>query len=78
MKRQDPPRQLIGWIGTTGQSNRPHLHYEMIVNGNKVDPLKIRLPDGKSLGGDALARFGAERKRIDALLGHEDWNIASN
>ncbi len=70
--------QVIGWIGTTGQSTGPHLHYEMIVNGNKVDPLKIRLPDGKSLGGDALARFGAERKRIDALLGHEDWNIASN
>jgi murein DD-endopeptidase MepM/ murein hydrolase activator NlpD len=70
--------QVIGWIGTTGQSTGPHLHYEMIVNGNKVDPLKIRLPDGKSLGGDALAKFGAERKRIDALLGHEDWNIASN
>ena len=70
--------QVIGWIGTTGQSTGPHLHYEMIVNGNKVDPLKIRLPDGKSLGGDALARFGAERKRIDALLGHDDWNIASN
>ncbi len=70
--------QVIGWIGTTGQSTGPHLHYEMIVNGNKVDPLKIRLPDGKSLDGDALAKFGAERKRIDALLGHEDWNIASN
>ncbi|HWU61615.1 MAG TPA: M23 family metallopeptidase [Ensifer sp.] len=70
--------QVIGWIGTTGQSTGPHLHYEMIVNGNKVDPLKIRLPDGKSLSGDALAKFGAERKRIDALLGHEDWNIASN
>lgn len=70
--------QVIGWIGTTGQSTGPHLHYEMIVNGNKVDPLKIRLPDGKSLGGDALARFGAERKRIDALLGHDDWNVASN
>ncbi len=70
--------QVIGWIGTTGQSTGPHLHYEMIVNGNKVDPLKIRLPDGKSLGGDALAKFGAERKRIDALLGHEDWNVASN
>lgn len=70
--------QVIGWIGTTGQSTGPHLHYEMIVNGNKVDPLKIRLPDGKSLSGEALAKFAAERKRIDALLGHEDWNVASN
>lgn len=70
--------QVIGWVGTTGQSTGPHLHYEMIVNGTKVDPLKIRLPDGKSLGGDALARFEGERKRIDVLLGHQDWNIASN
>jgi murein DD-endopeptidase MepM/ murein hydrolase activator NlpD len=70
--------QVIGWIGTTGQSTGPHLHYEMIVNGTKVDPLKIRLPDGRSLGGDALSRFDGERKRIDSLLGHQDWNIASN
>lgn len=60
--------QIIGWVGTTGESTGPHLHYEMIVNGTKVDPLKIRLPGGKSLDGEALARFEKERGRIDALL----------
>jgi murein DD-endopeptidase MepM/ murein hydrolase activator NlpD len=69
--------QVIGWIGTTGLSTGPHLHYEMIVNGTRVDPLKIRLPDGKSLSGDAIARFNIERDRIDTLLGHEDWKLAS-
>ena len=45
-----------------------HLHYELIVNGTKVDPLRIRLPGGKSLDGVALAKFQDERKRIDSLL----------
>jgi len=35
--------QVIGWIGSSGETTGPHLHYELIVNGNKVDPLRIRL-----------------------------------
>ncbi len=60
--------QVIGYVGTTGQSTGAHLHYELIVNGAKVDPLKVRLPGGKSLDGKALAKFEQERKRIDTLL----------
>ncbi len=63
--------QVIGWVGTTGESTGPHLHYELIVNGTKVDPLRIRLPGGKSLEGEALAKFEDERKRIDTLLNNQ-------
>lgn len=72
--------QIIGWVGTTGESTGPHLHYEMIVNGTKVDPLKIRLPGGKSLDGAALAKFQEERKRIDALIAKDgkQEQLASN
>lgn len=60
--------QVIGYVGSTGSSTGAHLHYELIVNDTKVDAMKVRLPGGKSLSGQALARFEDERKRIDSLL----------
>ncbi len=60
--------QVIGYIGATGMATGSHLHYELLVNGRRVDPLKVRLPNDASLKDDRLAIFKKERVRIDMLL----------
>jgi murein DD-endopeptidase MepM/ murein hydrolase activator NlpD len=67
--------QVIGYIGTSGLSTGAHLHYELIVNGTKVDPMRVRLPNGKILKGDDLVAFKKERERIDQLLTDDSQSL---
>jgi murein DD-endopeptidase MepM/ murein hydrolase activator NlpD len=60
--------QVIGFIGSTGQSTGAHVHYEILVNGRFVDPMRIKLPRGRSLEGPMMANFEKERDRLDAMM----------
>jgi murein DD-endopeptidase MepM/ murein hydrolase activator NlpD len=60
--------QIIGYVGTTGRSTGPHLHYEIMIANRQVNPMSIRVPTGRKLAGSELASFTASRSAIETEM----------
>ena len=69
--------QTIGYVGTSGVSTGPHLHYEIHRNGKQINPLALKLPTGKKLRGKTLAHFILTRDEIQILTAQTTSQVQS-